>query len=40
MKSFENIDVKSVKEAVNLLQKFQQQKKLRRWSAAAANICS
>lgn len=27
MKSFENIDVKSVKEAVNLLQKFQQQKK-------------
>ena len=27
MKSFENIDVKSVKEAVGLLQKFQQQKK-------------
>ena len=27
MKSFENIDVKSVKEAVGLLQKFHQQKK-------------
>ena len=29
MKSFENIDVKSVREAVGLLQKFHQQKKLR-----------
>ena len=28
MKSFQNIDVKSVKEAVGLLQKFHQQKKL------------
>ena len=28
MKSFENIDAKSVKEAVGLLQKFNQQKKL------------
>ena len=28
MKSFENIDVKSVKEAVGLLHKFQQQKKV------------
>ena len=27
MKSFENIDVKSVREAVGLLQKFHQQKK-------------
>ena len=27
MKSFENIDAKSIKEAVSLLQKFQQQKK-------------
>ena len=30
MKTFENIDVKSVKEAVRLLEKFQQQKKTQR----------
>jgi CO/xanthine dehydrogenase FAD-binding subunit len=40
MKSFENIDVKSVKEAVNLLQKFQQQKKTAAVVGGAANICS
>lgn len=40
MKSFENIDVKSVKEAVGLLQKFTSRKKPRRWSAAVASICS